>query len=104
MRRVSFIWIFLLTFSCVATRQKKECIEGIAADAKRSAVVLTDRNIPYYIDNLANWPPDMIVKRVIVKGVILRIENLPDSSLIQKQEISGSYYLIKEANYKVIKN
>lgn len=98
-----FAIVFLVLFqSCSIAGSKVQSIEGIAADAKRSAVVLTDQNVPYYLEGVSHWDSIIIGKRIVVEGVIEEVVFYPDSSNIQKQEIRSSYKLIKSPEYRLL--
>ncbi|MCR9155582.1 MAG: hypothetical protein NXI09_15865 [Bacteroidetes bacterium] len=78
-----------------------QSIEGVAVDAKRSCAVLTDEEIPYFLDGVSNWEPELIGKRVVVTGEVVEVTYQPDSSGLQKQEIKSSYKLIKSPKYRL---
>ena len=53
-------------------------LDGTARDAKGGAVLLTDDNIPIYIEGLDSWPPDIDGSRISVSGILNKEKYIPD--------------------------
>lgn len=63
-------------------------IDGTARDAKGGAVVLTDDNIPIYIEGLDSWPPSIDGSRISVSGVLKKEKYIPDPTIGEDGGIS----------------
>ena len=75
-------------------------LDGTARDAKGGAVLLTDDNIPIYIEGLDSWPPAIDGSRISVNGVLKKEKYIPDPSIgddggISQGAIGMQYVLTK---------
>jgi len=87
---------------CRPVKPARTAVEGFAHDAKAGATVITADNTVYYIDGLAKWDSETKGERIRVTGFLEEIKNDPINGDEQTQQITGTQYIIKNADWWII--
>jgi hypothetical protein len=87
----------------------KVTITGRAENAKAGAIVIFDREHPYYISNLKAWSEQNLYKKVEVTGVVRIVDygqntqTRQDVLNLPAQTLTGTVVYLDDAVWKVIK-
>lgn len=81
-------------------------VRGLAQNAKLGAVVLTEEDIPIYIDRLAEWDSSIYEKPVVAIGVLRRRSLAPEPAVGSNGEISAGIsresYVLENSTWRSI--
>jgi hypothetical protein len=81
-------------------------IIGIAKNARAGAVLLTEKNTPYYIDGVVSWDDDIKDKKIEVTGILktetLSADDLQNEKGEMSAGMSGDKLIILHPTWKVV--
>lgn len=103
MRYTAFFMTFLL-YGCSSLKQDKITVTGTAWNAKRGAVVATDRET-YTVEGLDSWDAMYYGKKVTVTGRLERVEHQQQSTTDrQVQELVGTELILANPQWELASN
>lgn len=79
-------------------------IRGTAENAKAGAVVVTDLDEAVYLQDLDEWPDDLLGKRVAAEGTLRRRRIYPQIEMddgVPSQGMSGEPWVLEVERYSV---
>ena len=87
--------------------QKEVTLKGTARNAKGGAVIVTSTGSPIYLDQVANWPDDVLGCEVEATGILRTKKYIPDPFIAPDGAISqgavGEQDVLEHARWKKTK-
>lgn len=79
-------------------------IRGAAENAKAGAVIVTDLDEAVYLEDLEEWPDDLLGKRIVAEGILRRRRIYPQIEIeddVPSQGMSGEPWVLEFERYGV---